>query len=92
MYDITDVKIAFEQIKRLWLTYPGVRGIKIGVKIKNDKIIQPPCLCIIVFVQKKGQYKPECEIPKFVTIEKLKNDKKMVPTDVLEVDFQLMHN
>jgi hypothetical protein len=58
------------------ITLPGVTGVDVGFKEVGG---QPtPVYAILVFVKKKGRYKPKDEIPKQIA---------GVPTDVIEATF-----
>jgi hypothetical protein len=60
------------------LAIPGVTGVGVGLKEIGGE--QQPTPAILVFVKRKGQYRPGDEIPRTV------GD---VPTDVIEADFKL---
>ncbi|MER7848659.1 hypothetical protein ABTZ03_32515 [Kitasatospora sp. NPDC096077] len=66
-----------QEAERKLVTMPGVTGIDIGFKqVAGEKTSQ---LAIVVFVRKKGQYRPEDEIPKSIS---------GIPTDVVEATFK----
>jgi hypothetical protein len=58
------------------VTLPGVTGVDVGLKEVDGEATS--IYAILVFVEKKGQYAPENEIPKRIA---------GVPTDVIEATF-----
>lgn len=73
---LEEIRKIKHQIEDELLRRPGVTGVDIGYKITaGQKTAQ---LAIIVYVEKKGDYRPGNEIPKVI---------QGVPTDVIERTF-----